>query len=310
MLKLSKTAIRELTSRYRDVLRKCMLSSVVALGLSAAASANAADTWQGVIDETNDFMDSLVTEHGWDRNNDPVTGYGVSSILGYMGEVATATDEAIADVATLKTTVADNTAAITAETERAQGVEGTLTNLTTEAKTNLVAAINEVDAHADANAAAITAEVERAEAAEEALSVRITANTEAIGDRNYTSSNYVAPGSDLTSAISALDAGVGELANRTTALEDRTSKLERKTEKYHHEMKSGFASLAALSALVPNARATGDTQLSVGTGYYRGTTGFALGAFQHVNDDVLLHVGAAYAGNGSATFRGGATIGF
>ena len=173
----------------------------------------------------------------------------------------------------------------------------------------LVEAIGKLD-NAKARQADLTAEVERAEAAEEALSVRITANTEAIGDRNYTSSNYVAPGSDLTSAISALDAGVGELANRTTALEDRTSKLERKTEKYHHEMKSGFASLAALSALVPNARAAGDTQLSVGTGYYRGTTGFALGAFQHVNDDILLHVGAAYAGNGSATFRGGATIGF
>ena len=38
---------------------------------------------------------------------------------------------------------------ITGETNRATGVEGTLSNLTTTAKTNLVAAINEVDSHAD-----------------------------------------------------------------------------------------------------------------------------------------------------------------
>ena len=86
-------------------------------------------------------------------------------------------------------------------------------------------------------------------------------------------------------------------------VEDRTNKIE-------HEMKSGFASLAAMSALVPNARATGNTQLSLGTGYYRGTTGFAIGGFHYLNDEVLLNAGAAYAGNGSATFKSGVTFGF
>ena len=45
-------------------------------------------------------------------------------------------------------------AKITAEKNRAEGVEGTLTNLTTDAKDNLVAAINEVDSNANAAAAA------------------------------------------------------------------------------------------------------------------------------------------------------------
>ena len=40
---------------------------------------------------------------------------------------------------------------ITGETNRATGVEGTLSNLTTSTKTNLVNAINEVDAHTDTN---------------------------------------------------------------------------------------------------------------------------------------------------------------
>ena len=48
-------------------------------------------------------------------------------------------------------------AKITAEKNRAEGVEGTLTGLTTDAKDNLVAAINEVDSNADAAAAAAKA---------------------------------------------------------------------------------------------------------------------------------------------------------
>lgn len=45
---------------------------------------------------------------------------------------------------------------ITAEANRAKGVEGTLSNLTTTAKSNLVAAINEVDAHADSISSTIS----------------------------------------------------------------------------------------------------------------------------------------------------------
>ena len=48
-------------------------------------------------------------------------------------------------------------AKITAEKNRAEGVEGTLTGLTTDAKDNLVAAINEVDSNANAAAAATNA---------------------------------------------------------------------------------------------------------------------------------------------------------
>lgn len=46
----------------------------------------------------------------------------------------------------------ENSSAIVAEKERAEGVEGSLDNLTTKDKDNLVSAINEVDLHADNNA--------------------------------------------------------------------------------------------------------------------------------------------------------------
>ena len=57
-------------------------------------------------------------------------------------------------------------AKITAEKNRAEGVEGTLTDLTTDAKGNLVAAINEVDSNADAAAAAAKAAQDAANAAQ------------------------------------------------------------------------------------------------------------------------------------------------
>ena len=131
----------------------------------------------------------------------------------------------------------------------------------------------------------------------------LTALDSAIGNRSYTSTRYISSGSDLSSAVSTLDSNLSRVEGNLDA-------LTRRTQKMHHEMKSGFASLAAMSALVPNARVAGDTQISVGTGHYRGTTGFALGAFHHVNDNILLNAGAAYGGNGSATFKGGLTFGW
>ena len=131
----------------------------------------------------------------------------------------------------------------------------------------------------------------------------LTALDSAIGNRAYTSTRYISSGSDLSSAVSTLDSNLSRVEGNLDALTHRTQKM-------HHEMKSGFASLAAMSALVPNARVAGDTQISVGTGHYRGTTGFALGAFHHVNDNILLNAGAAYGGNGSATFKGGLTFGW
>lgn len=59
--------------------------------------------------------------------------------------------------------------AIGTEKARAEGVEGQLSSLTTEAKSSLVDAIDEVDANADANAKAIEAETERAEGVEGSL---------------------------------------------------------------------------------------------------------------------------------------------
>ena len=128
------------------------------------------------------------------------------------------------------------------------------------------------------------------------LSAGLQAAGNAIGSLNYSSTNYVRAGSDLTSAISTLDAQLEQM-------NDDVDEMDK-------EMKAGFASMAALSGLQPNARAFNDTQISLGVGNYRGKTGFALGGFHYVNDNLMLNLGAAYAGEHSATFRGGLTFGW
>ncbi len=128
------------------------------------------------------------------------------------------------------------------------------------------------------------------------LSAGLQAAGNVIGSLKYASTNYVRAGDDLTTAVSKLD-------SQLYRVEDRVDEINK-------EMKAGFASVAALSGLQPNARAFNDTQISVGVGNYRGQTGFALGGFHYVNDNLMMNVGAAYAGDHSATFRGGLTFGW
>ena len=126
----------------------------------------------------------------------------------------------------------------------------------------------------------------------------------AIGDlTQLVGSHYASDTTNVADSMMALDSNLNRVEGKVDALDKRVNKM-------HHEMKSGFASLAAMSSLVPNARSAGDTQIAVGAGYYRGTTGLAIGAFHHINDNVLLNAGASYGGNGAAVFKGGVTFGF
>ena len=66
---------------------------------------------------------------------------------------------------------------------------------------------------------------------------------------------------------------------------------------------------AAFSALVPNARAPGNTQLSVGVGGYESELGVAAGLFHYVNDRVLVNAGVSSTGN-ETSGRAGVTFGW
>ncbi len=126
---------------------------------------------------------------------------------------------------------------------------------------------------------------------------------DSIGSMDFVNTRYITSATNLTSANRMLDSNLNRV-------EGRVDNLDRKVDKMDDRMNSGFASLAAMSGLQPNARAFNDTQISIGTGTYRGEVGYALGAFHYFNDNVMMNVGASYAGNNSATFKGGVTFGW
>ena len=128
------------------------------------------------------------------------------------------------------------------------------------------------------------------------LSDGLRAAGDQIGSLNYNSTHYISKGENITSAISALDSNL--------------HRVDEKVKKMDKQMKSGFASMAAIAGLRPNARACSDTQIAIGGGHYRGQTGVALGGFHYVNDNLMLNLGAGYAGNQSATVSGGLTFGW
>ena len=142
------------------------------------------------------------------------------------------------------------------------------------------------------------------------LSAGLKEAGDAIGSLNYTSTSYVHTGDDLTTAISRLDDGLSKVGANWDQLDSRITQTEKKVEKMDKQMKSGFASMAAVAGLKPNARACSDTQIALGGGYYRGTAGVALGAFHYVNDNLMLNIGGGYAGNQSATVSGGVSVGW
>ncbi|MDR1207435.1 MAG: YadA C-terminal domain-containing protein [Rickettsiales bacterium] len=158
------------------------------------------------------------------------------------------------------------------------------------------------------------------------------ATTDITGDGIYTSTYNIAATDTLTAAASKLDATIGDMTtlrnqinsgtlvgslnnmydyaeSNIIRLDGRIDSVEARLDDMTTEMRSMFAGAAAMSALVPNARAKGNTQISFGAGTYRDQYGIAAGAFHYVNDNILLNAGAAYS-NDNFTGRVGVTIGW
>ena len=116
----------------------------------------------------------------------------------------------------------------------------------------------------------------------------------AIGDMNFSSTRYASGSQDLSSAIRSLDSNI--------------YRIDREVSDLKHDFKSGMASMAAMTALVPNARSCGDTSLSLGTGAYDGHTAMAIGGFHYLNDNLLLNAGVAWGNTDDLAYRMGVTF--
>ena len=116
-------------------------------------------------------------------------------------------------------TVALDTA-VKAEVDRAVGVEGALASLTTDAKGNLVAAINEVDLHADGAKAAADAAQAELDVAELAIGLNTDGTLAA-----YTGTTYLNAATTIKGATVALDTAVKAEVDRAVAVEGALASL-------------------------------------------------------------------------------------
>ncbi len=134
------------------------------------------------------------------------------------------------------------------------------------------------------------------QAAQVSVAEALKATGNAIGDMNFSGTKYLRRSTSVTSALQALDRNLGRLDSKVNELDK--------------EMRGGFASMAALSALQPNARAENDTQVSIGTGMYRDQVGGAIGVFHYLNDNTMLNAGVSFGGSDAFMGRAGATFGW
>lgn len=106
-----------------------------------------------------------------------------------------------------------------------------------------------------------------------------------------------------TQNINAIKNDVSQLNSRVNDIQAQVDKLDNKLEK-------GLATVTALTALHPNPRHQGRTQISVGAGMYADNVAGAIGIFHWLTDKIMLSAGASYGGDSSFAGNVGITIGF
>ena len=202
--------------------------------------------------------------------------------------------------------VTQNKAAIEAEVTRATGVEGTLGNLTTEAKGNLVAAINEVDAHADTNAQNIADEISRAQSVEGTLSNLTTdANTNLVAAINEVDAHADAI-SGVVGARAVADGTAGTLTGKTIGDDSANEEITvvDALETLNATNVAQNASMNSMAALINGATVDAATgALTGGTALDAGTNGSTLVGATNTISALINNNGAdafvphAYANN-------------
>ena len=259
-------------------------------GAVNALATNVANGMGGTF-ATNGTWSATIVNNGAVKYQNNVAA---TSLMGAVNQVASNIGTAVTstNVVGLTNTVNQNLTAIDTVIGDYHNVANTNGNLS---GTDLTADLDMIDT-VIGNRAALTssnAAINNAVATDLSTAFNTTGNL--IGDMDFTGTNYVSAATSLSDAVRGLD----------TSLRD----VEHNMHKIEYNMKSGLAAMSALSALVPNARDCGNTQVSVGTGVYSDRVGVALGGFHYFNDHVLMNLGASYGGTKDWAFRAGVTFG-
>ena len=120
-------------------------------------------------------------------------------------------------------------------------------------------------------------------------SVADAANTVSVGSAgNERRITRVAAAVDNTDAVN-----LRQLRQVEADLRSKTADLSRRIGDVDDRLDNVGAMAAASAHIVPNSRAGGNTQISLGLGHYQGATALAAGVFHYVNDNVMLNAGAS-----------------
>ncbi len=167
--------------------------------------------------------------------------------------------------------------------------------------------VNLDNAIGDRNIASANATINAAAAV--SISDALSATGDLIGNMDFSGTTYLGGVSNITDALRTLDANIatGGTGGASVAA---IAAIDHKIDHVEKRLNKGMAAMSALTALVPNARASGRTQISVGTGTYGDRVGIAAGAFHYINNRVLVNAGASYGGSGDMAFRAGITFGW
>lgn len=98
-------------------------------------------------------------------------------------------------------------------------------------------------------------------------------------------------------AINQLHNQVSTNTQNINSLQQGLNNTNERIDNMGKQLKTGLATVTALTSLHPNPRATGRTEIAVGTGFYRDRVAGAVGLFHHFNDNVMLSGGVSYGGN-------------
>lgn len=109
--------------------------------------------------------------------------------------------------------------------------------------------------------------------------------------------------------VPSIQQKVTNTQNQVNSMQGQVNNLGHKINNVERRMEQGLATVTALTALHPNPRHKGKTQISVGSGMYADNVAGAVGIFHYLNDRVMLNAGAAYGGDTSWAGNVGITIG-
>lgn len=124
-------------------------------------------------------------------------------------------------------------------------------------------------------------------------------------------------GADYSREIQQANTAIKTNANNIKAVSNNLERLNTKVDRtiqglydLNDKVDKGLATVTALTSLHPNPRFKGKTQISIGSGMYGNHIAGAIGLFHHVNDNVMVSIGASYGGGNSYAGNIGVSIGF